>query len=187
MSVKEALLRLVAESANRGMRALSTALLAGLEGVGPLLVQHPQAVAALLGRLEAGDGAKRLRGGEGGAAAPGLTEAAQEVEAAWALLSALAQALSASAGEAEGGGGGGGGEGAGEGVDAAAAAAAEEAVLSVLAEHADVLSRDWAASNAALGAHQAYVLRRLAPQLVNRLGDEAAAQLQAAAEGVAQG
>ena len=186
MSVKEALLRLVAESANRGMRALSTALLAGLEGVGPLLVQHPQAVAALLGRLEAGDGAKRLRGGEGGAAAPGLTEAAQEVEAAWALLSALAQALSVSAGEAEGGGGG-GGEGAGEGVDAAAAAAAEEAVLSVLAEHADVLSRDWAASNAALGAHQAYVLRRLAPQLVNRLGDEAAAQLQAAAEGVAQG
>lgn len=170
VAVKEALLRLVAESANRGMRALSTELLAGLEGVGPLLVQHPQAVAALLDRLQAGDGAKRQRGVQG--AAPGTTEVAEEVEAAWALLSALARALSAAAG---------GGE-----EEAAGAAAAEAAALGVLAEHADVLSRDWAASSSALGAHQAYVLRLLAPRLAPRLGDEAAAQLQAAAGGAAQ-
>lgn len=171
MSIKEALLRTISESANRNMRALSTALLAGLEGVGPLLVQHPGAVAALLGRLEAGD-AKRPRAADGGAAAAGPTEQAEEVEAAWALCSGLAQALSSSQSE---------GEAAEVGQAAADDGGAEaEAALGVLAEHADVLCRDWASSSAALGMHQAYVLARLLPRLAPRVGEAQAGRLQAA-------
>lgn len=177
--VKEALLRVVAESDGRGMRALATALLAAAEGVGPLLVQHPRALAAVLGRLEAaaaeaeeGQPAKRARTDATEAEASSAEkQAGEEVEAAWALCSELARSLAQPAAAAEG-------EGAAEG---AAAGGGTDAVLAVLAEHAGVLGRDWGDDDPSLAAHQAYVLGRVLPLLAG-LGDAAAAELAAAAE-----
>lgn len=177
--VKEALLRVVAESDGRGMRALATALLAAAEGVGPLLVQHPRALAAVLGRLEAaaaeaeeGQPAKRARTDAPEAEASSAEkQAGEEVEAAWALCSELARSLAQPAAAAEG-------EGAAEG---AAAGGGTDTVLAVLAEHAGVLGRDWGDDDPSLAAHQAYVLGRVLPLLAG-LGDAAAAELAAAAE-----
>lgn len=178
--VKEALLRVVAESDGRGMRALATALLAAAEGVGPLLVQHPRALAAVLGRLEAaaaeveeGQPAKQARTDAPEAEASSAEkQAGEEVEAAWALCSELARALAQTAPAAEGEG-------------AAARAAADggtEAVLAVLTEHAGVLGRDWGDDDPSLAAHQAYVLGRVLPLLAGQLGEDEAAELAVAAE-----
>lgn len=168
------------------MRALSTALLAGLEGVGPLLLQHPAAVAAVLARLrvaaataaaEQGAEAPAAKRARGGAPEPAMTpraaaqQAAEEVEASWALCSALAHALASQPEAAE----------EQEAVEAAAGAADAAAALGVLAEHADVLCHDWAASGPSLGKHQAYVLARVARQLAPLLDEAGAARLQAAA------
>ncbi len=172
----------MAESDSRGMRALATALLAAAEGVGPLLVQHPRALAAMLGWLEAaaaeaeeGQPAKRARTEASEAEASSAEkQAGEEVEAAWALCSELARAVAqpAPAPAAEG-------EGAGEG---AAPGGGIDAVLAVVADHAGVLGRDWGSDDISLAAHQAYVLGRVLPLLAGRLGEAAAAELAAAAE-----
>lgn len=180
--VKEALLRVVAESDGRGMRALATSLLAAAEGVGPLLVQHPRALEAVLGRLEAaaaeadeGQPAKRARteAAEGEASAA-ERQAGEEVEAAWALCSDLARSLAQpQPAAAEDEDAGRAAEGAGGNADA---------VLAVLADHAGALGRDWGSEDASLAAHQAYVLGRVLPLLAGRLGEAATAELAAAAE-----
>ena len=187
--VKEALLRTIAESENRGMRSLSTALLAGLDGVGPLLVQHPASLAVVLRCLQAAAPAADAAAGERPEAKRARTEAAgeaetpraaaahaaEEVEADWALCSALARALAspqAPARVAE--------EGAEE--PAVGPAAEPAAAVGLLAEHVGVLCADWAASGASLSRHQAYVLRLVAPLLAPCLDEAAAAALQAAAE-----
>lgn len=186
MSVKEALLRLVAESEHRGMRALSTALLAELGGVGPMLLQNLAAAAEVLARLgvaaadgDASQGAAKRAKKEAGAApaavAPAEQRAAEEVEAAWALVSALAQALRQQADKE-----------AAEGPDATTTGSSAEA-LAVLEEHLATLCFDWGAVGPSLGRHQAYVLARVAPLLAPRLGESEAAELRAALERVQGG
>lgn len=176
---------MVAESDGRGMRPLATALLAAAEGVGPLLLQHPRAVAAVLARLEAaaaeaeeGQPAKRARteAQPAGEASAAERQAGEEVEAAWALCSALARALAPPPAPAGEGDGTAGAEG------AALADAGSEAALAVLAEHAGLLSRDWGADGGSLAAHQAYVVARVLPLLAGRLDEGAAAELAVAAE-----
>lgn len=158
------------------MRALATPLLAGLEGVGPLLLQHPPAVRAVLDRLEAGAGAKRARAADGAAAGPsGHSEQEEEVEAAWALCSVLARALSLAAGEA--------GEGSGGAAVVAATSPDADAALAAAAEHVDALcNSEWAACGPAVVQHQAYVLGRLAPLLGGTAGERLAAAALTAAE-----
>lgn len=182
--VKEALLRVVAESDGRGMRALATSLLAAAEGVGPLLAQHPRALEAALGRLEAaaaeadeGQPAKRARteAAEGEASAA-ERQAGEEVEAAWALCSELARSLAQPQPAAAEG------EDAGRAAEGAAPARDVDAVLAVLAEHTYALGRDWGSKDASLAAHQAYVLGRVMPLLAGRLVEPAAAELAEAAE-----
>ncbi|PRW58285.1 saal1 isoform X1 [Chlorella sorokiniana] len=182
--VKEALLRVVSESDSRSMRALATALLAAADDVGPLLVQHPRALAAVLDRLEAaaaeaeeGQPAKRARTEASDAEASSAEkQAGEEVEAAWALCSELARCLAQpqpAAGE---------GEDAGAAAEGVAPSGGTEAVLAVLAEHTGMLGRDWGDDDPSLAAHQAYVLGRVLPLLARRLGEAAAAELGAAAE-----
>lgn len=176
--IKDALLRTVAEADQRSTQALATSLLAGLEGVGPQLLAQPAALAALLRRLATAaaerPGKRAKTNGEAGsgggsvvvaaaAAGPGSEEEqAEEVEATWALCSALARAVSA---EAETGAGG--EEAAGEQGQLGAAAPA----LGVMAEQMDALCHDWSSSPraAAIQMHQAYVLRRLGPLLEPRV------------------
>ena len=136
------------------MQALSTALLAGLEGIGPQLVQHPAAVGAVLDRLAAAAAAAAA-----GEQPHQGTETGEEAEAAWALCSALAQALSQ------------------QQQDAAAVAPA----LAVLEQHASVLCHDfWSSSGSSrVLQHQTYTLQRLAPLLAQRPAGQA---LQAALE-----
>ena len=141
---KEALLHTLAECEQRGMQALSAALLAGLDGVGPQLLQHPAAVGAVLGQLAAAVAAAGEQQQRQGA------EAGEGAEAAWALCSALAAALSQRQQQ-----------------DAAAVAP----VLAVLEQHAGVLCHDfWTRSSGSSRVlqHQAYTLQRLAPLLEQR-------------------
>lgn len=141
------------------MQALSTALLAGLEGIGPQLVQHPAAVGAVLDQLAAAADAAAAAAAAGEQQHQG-TETGEEAEAAWALCSALAQALSQRQQQ-----------------DAAAVAPA----LAVLEQHASVLCHDfWSSSGSSrVLQHQTYTLQRLAPLLAQRPAGQA---LQAALE-----
>ncbi|KAL4437018.1 hypothetical protein ABPG75_004157 [Micractinium tetrahymenae] len=149
--VKDALLRLVAEAELHGMQALAISLLAGLEGVTPLLLTQPAALAAVLASLEAAARArpeKRQRteaSGRGAAAAAAIGSAeaqAEEVEAAWALCSAVAKAAGTEQAQHD-----------------------SKEALAVLVAHTAVLCHEWSASPRALAIqmHQAYVLRRLMP------------------------
>ena len=133
------------------MQALSTALLAGLEGIGPQLVQHPAAVGAVLDQLAAAAAAAAAAAGEQQHQG---TETGEEAEAAWALCSALAQALSQRQQQ-----------------DAAAVAPA----LAVLEQHASVLCHDfWSSSGSSrVLQHQTYTLQRLAPLLAQRPAGQA--------------
>lgn len=192
--IKDALLRTLAESDQRGMQAQSASLLASLDGMGPQLLARPLAVAAVLGRLaavvqhppqkrrKADVGADMAGGGAADVAELASAEQqAEEVEAGWALCSMLARAL----GEAE--------QqqqqqpARQEQAEAAAASAGAGAdvskVLAELAAHVGVLSYDWGSSPraAAIHTHQAYVLRRLESLLEPLLDGPAREALQAAA------
>lgn len=160
--IKDALLRLAAEAELHSMQALAVSLLAGLEGVGPLLLEQPEALAAVLANLEA---AAKSRPGKrhraeptGQAATPAAVVSAEaraeEVEAAWALCSAAAKA-------------------------AGSEQAAEDSkeAIALLVAHTAVLCHDWGASPRALAIqmHQAYVLRRLMPLFGEQAGEPRAA------------
>lgn len=170
--VKDALLRLVAEAELHSMRALAISLLAGLEGVGPLLLAQPPALAAVLASLQAAAQAhpgKRQRteasGQAGAAASVGGDEArAEEVEAAWALCSAAAKAADSEGGQQDG-----------------------REALAVLVAHAGVLCHDWSAIPRALAIqmHQGYVLRHLMPLFGEQTGEPRAALARCQA-GIAQ-
>ena len=137
------------------MQALCAALLAGLDGTGPQLLQHPAAVCAVLDQLAAaaaavGEQQQQRQGAETG----------EQAEASWALCSALARALTQQQQQ-----------------DAPAVAPA----LAVLEQHASVLCHDfWSSSGSSrVLQHQTYTLQRLAPLLAQR---PAGQTLQAALE-----
>lgn len=130
------------------MQALAVSLLAGLEGVGPLLLAQPEALAAVLAALEAAARArpgKRQRteaAGQDVAAVLSAEAQAEEVEAAWALCSAAAKAARTERAQQDG-----------------------KEALALLVARTAVLCHDWSASPRALAIqmHQAYVLRCLMP------------------------
>ena len=161
-------MRTIAESENRGMQALSTVLLAGLQGAGAQLLQHPAAVGTVLARL-----AEHAQAPVAGAAGDAAWEQqAEEVEAGWALCSALAGAVSQ---HQEAAAVSGKGKQQEEALEEAGPhqhhAARVEEVLGVVGDYLDVLCAKWGGGNGvSLARHQAYVLARLGPLLAARPG-----------------
>lgn len=169
-AVQHALVRIVAEPGDRYMQGLAAVLLAGLDGAGVQLLQHPAAVAAVLARLAAHLPSRT----EEAVLLSGLRQAAEEGEACWALLSMLAGALSREATAPPLSH-----EAAAVGAAPSQLAACTAEVLDLLNDNLRVLCADWSGSSSAarLQSHQAYVLNRLVRVLG---GDDQQVMLQAA-------
>jgi hypothetical protein len=183
--LQHALVRALGECENRTMQALAGVLLAGLDGTGTQLMQHPAAVGALLARL-----AELAQQPPSSAAAAQQEQQqqqrqqqAEDAEAAWALCSAVARAITQPADAA------GDHEQSQEQQEVASVPLHlhpphRSEIIELLAGHAEVLCADWSgySNRDSLRRHQAYVLARLGPLLANHpgLSERQQAALQAA-------